>query len=86
MKRPERIESAIIHRTGAPLRSAKPDARSRVPPSLDFSAVALKSQWRLHLPCADFRRLPLCGLVTLNALLRQAIPHAKLEKDRCSRA
>ena len=80
MRRPERIEGAIIHRAGAPLRSAKPDARSRAPPVfLDFSAVALKSQWRLHLPCADFRRLPLCGLVMLNALLRQAIPHAKLE-------
>ena len=36
MKRPERIEGAIIHRSGAPLRSAKPDARSRAPPVFGF--------------------------------------------------
>jgi hypothetical protein len=36
MKRPERIEGAIIHRAGAPLRSAKPDARSRAPPVFGF--------------------------------------------------
>ena len=66
------------------LRSPPPGAEPR--PSLDFSAVALTSQWRLHLPCADFRRLPLCGLVMLNALPEQAVPHAKLEYVRCSRA
>lgn len=32
MRRPERIEGAIIHRSGATLRSAKPDARSKAPP------------------------------------------------------
>ena len=29
MRRPERIEGAIIHRTGATLRSAKPDVRAK---------------------------------------------------------
>lgn len=59
MKRPERIEGAIIHRNGAFLRSAKQRCRSRAPPALDFSAVALKSQWRLHLPCAGKPATPL---------------------------
>jgi len=36
MKRPERIEGAIIHRSGASLRSAKPDSRSRAPPVFGF--------------------------------------------------
>jgi hypothetical protein len=79
MKRPERIEGAIIHRTGAPLRSAKPDARSRAPPVFGFLRCRFENHSGGCTSLRDFRRLPLCGLVTLNALLRQAIPHAKLE-------
>lgn len=41
-KRPERIEGAIIHRAGANLRSAKPDARSRAPPVFWISPLRSK--------------------------------------------